>query len=109
MTRRHKYGATPTTVDGIRFDSQGEATHWCNLQIRERVGEIRNLERQVKFPITISGKQVGKYCLIADFAYFENNERVVEDFKGYETKMSKFKRALVKAIYGVDVRLVTKP
>ena len=106
MARRNKYNAKATVVDGIRFDSKGEAHHWCKLRMMEKSGLIRKLERQVRFPIVVDGQKVGRRAYVADFSYYTDKGRVVENFKGFDTDMSKFKRELVKAIYSVDVQIV---
>lgn len=117
MTRRSKYGATKVTVDGVTFDSKREARRYADLKLLERAGDIRNLELQPKFPIVIKGEEVRiksrgyskkgravKY--IADFAYFRGHERIVEDSKGFDTPVSRLKRALVEHIYNVKIELV---
>lgn len=113
--RPHKYRAKRVEINGERFDSKKEARRWGELQLLQRAGKIRNLERQKAFPIVINGSPVKirsagypngramKY--LADFVYFEDNKRVVEDSKGQDTPVSKIKRALVEAIYGVEIKV----
>lgn len=107
MIRRHKYNAVPTTVDGIRFASKSEATRYAELKLLERAGKIRNLALQPKFPLVVNGIEVAQYW--ADFKYFEGNETVVEDRKGFETDVFKLKRKLFEAIYpGITFKVTTK-
>lgn len=40
----HKYKAQPQIIDGIRFASKAEGLHYGRLKLRERAGDIRNLE-----------------------------------------------------------------
>ena len=120
----HKYKAKRTEVDGISFDSKREAQRWSVLKVRERIGEIRNLDRQVKFPIEVDGKPIrirskrypkGRIVsYFADFAYEERQDietecevwsYIIEDVKGHDTPLSRLKRALVEAIYGVEVKV----
>jgi hypothetical protein len=116
MAQRHKYHAQPTEVDGIRFDSKREARRYSELRLLERAGEITHLERQPEYPIIVKGEKVRalpdkrgrqgsplKY--VADFAYFADGKRVVEDCKGMDTPVSRLKRALVRHIYNVEVRI----
>lgn len=44
----------------------------------------------------------------ADFTYYDltANEWLVEDVKGYDTRMSRWKRKHVAAQYGIEVRIV---
>lgn len=111
--RRNKFRAKAVVVGGERFDSEGEYGRWCELRLQERAGQISNLERQKVFPLEIDDKPVlirskgypngrrAKYT--ADFVYFQGNERVIEDFKGYDTAESRLRRAVVEAIYNVRI------
>lgn len=100
-TRRSKYGNKPTEVDGIRFASKREAHRYTELKLLERAGKISALRLQPAFPLDVNGVPVCHYR--ADFAYVENGRRVVEDSKGYRTDVYKIKRALMKAIHGVEI------
>lgn len=104
--RRSKYGAVPTTVDGIRFASKLEAKRYGELRLMERAGEIENLKLQPKFPIVVCGVKIGSY--IADFSYDDRQKvgpqgqrgcRVVEDVKGVRTAIFIMKKKLVEALY----------
>ena len=104
-----KYRNTPVVVDGIRFDSKGEAKRWQELKLLQRAGEIADLERQVRFPLRgASGTTVCHYT--ADFRYVEMDNgyakrAVVEDFKGMKTPLFKLKAKLFRDNYGFDIRL----
>ena len=109
QTRRHKYNAIPTTVDGIRFDSKREAKRYGELRLLVQAGEIRDLQLQPEFEIEVTNPQgekvpCGKY--IADFWYLEDGRAVVEDAKGHPTPLYKFKRKLVEALYGLEIHEV---
>jgi hypothetical protein len=99
--RGNKYGAKRTTIDNLTFDSKHEAKRWTELKLLERAGQITDLLRQVKFPIAVNGHPIGLY--VADFAYIEKGQRVVEDSKGVRTDLYRWKRKLVKAVHGVDI------
>lgn len=86
------------------FASQGEYERLLVLRAQEKRGEIRDLEIQPRFPIIIEGEKIG--TAVMDFAYFKGNERVVEDFKGFDTPLSAFKRKVVEAIYRMKVTVV---
>lgn len=107
MKKRNKYGAVPTEVDGIRFHSKGEAGRWLLLRQLEKGGLIKNLERQIKFPLEVSTpgagpKVIGNYY--ADFRYWEEKRgTVVEDFKGYATPLYRHKKKHVEAQYGIEI------
>ena len=102
--KRSKYRATAVTVDGVRFDSRGEARWYAGLQLRERAGEIRDLQRQVPFELVVNGEKIGRY--VADAVWWEGGTQHVADFKGFDTVDSRRKRKLVRALYGIEVEVV---
>ena len=111
----NKYHARKLEVNGEKFDSHAEYKRYCELQLLERAGHISSLARQVPLPLIISGKPIkirskgfpnGRACkYTADFVYFENGQKIYEDYKGRDTEASRLRRAVVEAIYGVEIRL----
>jgi hypothetical protein len=104
-----KYGNTICYHEGEKFDSKWELEYWLILKMREKAGEITDLQRQVKIPLRASGgKIVSSY--IADFGYFSGKEPVYEDAKGQQggTPLFKLKKKWVEAEYGVIIREVYK-
>lgn len=103
-----KYRNTKVTIDGLKFDSKGEAEQWQTLKLRERAGEIHSLERQVKYPLSCGGKLICHY--IADFTYSEQGKLVVLDFKSEASMTYAFelKAKLFEANYGFPITIVTK-
>ena len=89
MIRRSKYGAKPTMLDGMRFDSRLEAHRWAMLSTMERMGEISDLRRQVRFPLNVGPFHLGDY--VADFVYTLNGAKVIEDAKGVLTPLCRWK------------------
>lgn len=105
---RSKYGARKVTLDGVTFDSAGEANRWRQLQLLAKAGVIRGLgEPHPVFPITINGQVVCKVEM--DFAYNEGGLSVVEDWKGKDLPMSRLKRKLLAAAYPHLTIKVTGP
>ena len=104
--KRSKYGARPVVVDGIRFHSTKEANRYLDLRLLEKAGEIKLLELQPRFILSVHLNNIGAY--VGDFSYYEtaSGNRVVEDVKGYDTPLSRWKRKHVAAQYGITVRLV---
>lgn len=113
-SRSHKYRAQPVVIDGVRFDSSGEAARWHELKLLERTGAIQHLQRQVRIalhaPIVGSeGRCLGLVeigALVPDFVYWEGDRRVVEDFKSPATKTAiwRWKVKHLLAEYAVRVR-----
>lgn len=108
-----KYGNKKTvTPDGVKFDSRAEARRWGHLCMQLRAGEITELRRQVayelvpavKFADASRVKPAIRY--VADFVYMEKGVEVIEDVKGVLTTEFKLKRHLMKALLGLEVRLV---
>ena len=101
--RRNKFGAIPTLIDGIRFDSKGEAKHYADLKYRVMAKEISDLKLQVRFPLEVNGKLICTY--IADFTYMEDGKFVVSDFKGIRTPVFNIKAKLFEALNGYKIRI----
>lgn len=101
-----KYGAQPTSIDGIRFASKAEARRYAQLKLLERAGEIENLELQPPFKLHVNGKLVCTY--IADFQYWDKGKAksIVEDVKGMETAVFKLKRKLFEAVLHREITVV---
>lgn len=116
MRRRSKYGAIRTEVDGITFDSKAEARRYQELKMLEKCGEITHLTRQMEFTLNVSKplgqfEQIGVYR--ADFCYYTKAPKgrlvgdfVVEDVKGIDTPLSRWKRKHVEAQHGHKVQIV---
>lgn len=107
-----KYRAKKTTCrQRHTHASKREAARCDELTLLERAGEISGLAHQLVFPIIINGKpvkmrngQVARYT--ADFIYFEGQRRVVEEVKGYVVRDYPLRRAIIEALYNVNIREV---
>lgn len=108
LRKPSKYGARKVTIDGVTFDSAGEANRWRQLQLLAKAGVVKGLGKpHPSFPIMLNGTKV---CTVEmDFAYSENGHAVVEDFKGMDTPMSRLKRKLLAAAYPHLTIKVTGP
>jgi hypothetical protein len=106
----HKYKAVATMVDGIRFHSKKEARRWQELQLLLRAGEIHSVLRQVAFPLVAVAEADGSRFLVgryvADFTYCERNSAalVVEDVKGFQTPLYRWKCKHMLGQYGIVIR-----
>lgn len=117
-TSSSKYRNRKVQYDGYKFDSLRECERYKELCLLQDAGDIIKLEVQPKFPLRVAGKDVKirserypngrKVSYFADFAYYDEaaGKRIVEDVKGADTPMSRLKRALVEAQYGVPVIIV---
>lgn len=102
-----KYGAQPTVVDGIRFDSKAEARYYQRLQLRKDAGQVEFFLRQV--PMHLPGNT--RYVL--DFLEFMpctcggcscQRHRLV-DVKGVQTQMFRLKKRQVEDLYPVTIEI----
>lgn len=115
---RHKYGAKPTVVRGIRFASTKEATRYQELCLLEKAGKIWDLELQPRFPLVVplttgtvrgaltalSGSDTVKIGeMRADFAYLTSHGRIVEDSKGFRTPLFVWKKRHFEAQYNMKL------
>lgn len=97
----NKYHAKKTIVDNIVFDSQKEASRYCELNLLVRAGKISDLRRQVTFELVPKQPDERAVKYIADFVYLDNNtgKTIIEDVKGYRTKEYIIKRKILKHRY----------
>lgn len=103
----HKYKAVPIKIDGIHFPSTVEAQHYAELKILERAGEITDLKVHPRYPITINKQLI---CIVElDFSYRDKQKLPhVDDVKGMDTAVSRLKRKMVEAAYGLKVTVIKK-
>ena len=103
-----KYRNVPTVIDGVRFSSKKEANRDAELQLLQRAGHIRQLERQPRWPCVINRQKICTY--VGDWQYQEPTgisstkrlpvwRTIVEDSKGVQTPAFKLKWKIVKALF----------
>ena len=105
IAKRQKYGNRRVEIDGIKFDSQHEATVYQELMLRVRAGELKTVCRQVKFDLP------GGIVYIADFVAIRPNMSIeaVYDAKSPATKQNRVyinKRKQMKACWGIEIKEV---
>lgn len=123
-SRKNKYKAKKTLINGVVFDSEKEAQRWLDLREQEKQGLISDLRRQVKFVVipehreapTIGkrggvkkGKIIERECAyIADFVYIKDGQKIVEDVKGYRGggayAVFKIKKKLMLHVWGIQIK-----
>lgn len=108
--KKPKYGNRKKMIDGIEFASTKEALRYQDLVLMQKAGTIRELRRQVPFPIYIKGVKICDW--LADFVYDirwgppkePDWRRQVEDTKGMRTDVYKLKKKMVEAEYGFRIK-----
>jgi hypothetical protein len=124
-----KYRSKKTVVIGKKFDSLKEARRFQELTLLAKAGAITDLRRQVPFELIPAqyeyferygkkGQRLkdGKRCIEksvvynADFVYYENGKKIVEDVKGYKQSTAyavfAIKRKLMLSVHGIKIREV---
>ena len=99
-----KYFAKKTTIEGITFDSLTEAARYRELRLLEKGGEIIDLAVHPKYPIVVNGHKICNY--IADFAYHNGHDLVIEDVKSPVTRKLpayRLKKRLMLACHGITI------
>ena len=123
--KTNKYSNKKVTVDAETFDSKKECRRYFELQLLQKAGRIKNLERQVKYVLIpaqyVNFERFGKKgqrlkdgerllekecAYIADFKYQDahTGELIVEDTKGFKTDAYIIKRKLMLHVYGIQIK-----
>jgi hypothetical protein len=123
-----KYKNQKVTIGGETFDSRKEHLRYLHLSSLERMGQISNLQRQVRYELIPpqyemfprysektglrikDGKKLLEHGVyyVADFVYnLKDGTTVVEDVKGYREgsaySIFSIKRKLMLKIHGIRI------
>ncbi len=105
MTSKYRNRRTPCLA-GHKHASGKEARRCNDLMMLFRAGQIQNLQVQPPaFKHLCNGHLIESYR--ADFIYFEDGVRVVEDVKpdgNYRTRDYNRKKKWMRAEYNVEIR-----
>ena len=99
--RSSKYHSQKIKVDGLTFDSKGEAKRYQELKLLQKNRIITGLELQKRIELqpsfTYNGKTERAINYVADFYYYDNEKGtiVIEDFKGFKTPEYLIKRKML--------------
>lgn len=125
--KKSKYGSRKIVRNGVKYDSLKEYRRYCELSLLAKARAITDLKRQVPFELIPAqyeyferygkkGQRLkdGKRCIeksvvyIADFVYYENGKKVVEDTKSEVTKTKDYiiKRKLMLYVHGIKIKEV---
>ena len=104
--KQNKYGNEKTVVDGITFASRKEASHWQELKMLEKAGEITGLVRQLRIELIPKTRLYRACYYVADFVYFDKKEKktVYEDVKGAKTEVYKLKKKILYWRHGIEIK-----
>jgi hypothetical protein len=104
----NKYKNVKTPLDGHTFDSKREAGEFALLKLRERAGEVSEIELQPTFPLVVNGVKIGRFT--ADFRFVDHIEkrRRVIDVKSPPTAKNtafRLRKKLAEALYGIEIEV----
>lgn len=113
--KARKYRNTPTTVDGVRFDSKLEAARYRELVLLHLAKKISYFLRQVPFHLPGGIIYRCDFMVVSPISTAAADVNVLrwqcvtyEDCKGFETRAGKNKIKQVEAIYGVKIELLRR-
>ena len=91
VKKPNKFHAQKTVVDGVVYDSKKEGKRAVELEYLQKVGKIKNLERQKRFIlqegfVSNQGQKIRPISYLADYYYEENGQQIVEDVKSPATR-----------------------
>ena len=97
---RHKFRASPSDEDGIRFASKKERAYYRVLKLRQKSGEVLFFLRQAPFHLP------GNVRHVIDFIEFWMDGTVhFVEIKGFDTPLGKLKRKQVMDLYPINVEV----
>jgi hypothetical protein len=106
-TKASKYNNHRFTDSEGSWDSKRERARWDQLRALESAGQIEDLKKKIPYELIPSsmknGKKLRPVVYIADYVYTENGLTVVEDCKGFRTKLYLIKKRLMWERYGIDI------
>jgi hypothetical protein len=104
--RAQKYRNLIIRADGRVFRSRLEYRRYVDLRLMEEAEAITGLECQPRFSLDVAGVHICDY--VADYSYSCDGVKVVEDCKGARTLLYRAKKALMRAVHGIEIREITK-
>lgn len=125
----NKYGNKKVEYDGLKFDSKKEKDRYIFLKAQEMLGNIQDLQLQVKYELIPAIKEEYVEHLktkdrvktrtvqlaityTCDFQYYKNGELIIEDVKSSPKMLAKeyvLKKKILFALKGLKITEVYKP
>lgn len=103
--RKNKYGIRLTpegkaarTYNGILYDSAAESRYAAALDMRVKVGELKQWWRQVKHDLIVNGVKVGRMTIDFQLLHADDSLELCE-VKGIATEAYKLRLKVFRALY----------
>src|SRR2546425_1209913 len=94
----NKYGASKKEYNGRIYMSKGEAGVARDLELRKRIGEIREITPQFRLPLDVNGYHICNYIVDFKCDMVDGTIEMVEA-KGFATEIWRMKWKLAEALY----------
>ncbi len=112
--------AKKTTIDNITFDSKREGMRYIELKQLQKAGIVRDLRCHTKHQLELAGRPLliksegypnGRRASYTDDFSYEVREdggwvKVIEDVKGYDVPLARFRRSVFELLSGLSVSVV---
>ncbi len=107
ISKSGKWGnARKREVEGKIYDSGFEAEEAQELSLRQKAGDIKSWERQVRIPLIVNDYHICNYYI--DFIVHHNDGTTEYiEVKGYATDVWKLKWKIFEALYTKDGNTLT--
>jgi Protein of unknown function (DUF1064) len=89
-----------------KYASKKEEGYAAKLALWQRIGEISNLQEQVRFELLPKDEMGPAVVYVADFVFDDKFGHHVVDTKGFRTKDYKLKRRFMFAIHKIKIEEV---
>jgi len=108
-----KYRNTVVEYDGNTFDSIKERDYYIELKLKQKAGIVKDIFCQVPILIEVNCIKICKYYCDFKIIYSDKSIEYV-DIKAFDKKNNKYittpafqlKKKLVKAVHGIDIKIV---
>jgi len=100
---KHKYGARPCAITGIKFPSQLEKNCYITFLSLKEQKKILFFLRQIPFDLVGGAKHQ------IDFMVFTPSDVLFFEAKGRDLPLGKLKRQQVEELYNIDINVITQP
>ena len=106
--KNNKYNAHKVEYNGIKFDSAFELKCWQYLEQLESEGEIKDLNRQIKFELLPANCLYRALNYVADFTFNVGDRYIVADAKGLVLPEFKIKQKIFYDKYKNQIYIFKK-